>query len=128
MASSDVRVAEGYTLVVCAGDKCRTERPGRTVAVLRDCVRASRHGVLVVSGCALGRFACRLRPAGPMVLVQPCDARRRPAGPVIRVGPLCGEEDLVALVDWVRTERFDPTRLPRHLVVMHRAVRAAAGN
>jgi len=62
--------------------------------VLRDCVRDSRGGVLVVSGCAVGPLACRMRAPGPVALVQPCDANRDPVCPAVRVGPIRTDDDI----------------------------------
>ncbi|MFC5995174.1 hypothetical protein ACFQE5_13230 [Pseudonocardia hispaniensis] len=120
--------AEGYTLVVCASASCRSQWHGQLVDALRAMVRASRHGMLVTSGCTLGRLACRLRAPGPLVLVQPCDARRRPTGRAVRIGPLSCQDDLAAVRTWIEARRFDPGLLPRHLVEAHRTMCAAAQN
>lgn len=39
--------------LICAAPTCDDGQPN-AAAALRDCVRSSRHGVLVVSGCSLG--------------------------------------------------------------------------
>lgn len=121
-------IAEGYTLVVCAAPACVTEQPNRATEALRDCVRSSRHGVLVVSGCSLGAVGCRLRPTGALILAQPCDVDRRPTGPAVRVGPLRSDDDVAAVQAWIRAARFDPALLPPHLVALHRTTRAAMHN
>ena len=121
-------IADGYTVVICAAPACSTEQSNGISAALRDCVRSSRHGVLVVSGCYLGAISCRLRPVGPLVLVKPCDAHRRPTGPVVCVGPLRSDDDVAAVQEWIRIARFDPALLPPHLVALHRTTRAAMHN
>ena len=121
-------IAEGYTLVICLARACGTEQTNRAAAALRECVRSSRHAVLIVSGCSLGAVGCRLRPPGPVVLVQPCDIHRRPIGPAIRVGPLRTDDDVAAVQAWIRTARFDLALLPPRLVTLHRATRAAMHN
>lgn len=123
-----MRPDTGFTLVVCTAPGCHTEQSNCVAATLRDCVRSSRHGVLVVSGCTLGPFACRLRPGGSLVLVQPCDAQRRPTAPAIRVGPLRSDGDIAAVQAWIRIARFDPALLPPHLIALHRTTRAAMRN
>jgi hypothetical protein len=91
-------------------------------------VRSTRHGVLVVSGCTLDPLACRLRPTGPMLVVQPCYTQRRPTGPAIRVGALRTHDDIAAMQDWIRTARFDPAPLPPHLIAVRQRTRAATSN
>ena len=121
-------VSAGYTLVTCRAPACSTEQSRRLWAVLRDCVRSSQHGVLVVSGCSLGAVSCGFRSAGPLVCVQPCDADRRPTAPVVRVGPIRSEADVAAVQAWIRAARLDPASLPAHLVELHQAARAARHN
>lgn len=121
-------VAEGYTLVICAASACRPEKPNRVAAALRECVQSSRHGVLIVSGCSVSAIGCRLRPAGLVVVVQPCDVHRRPTGLAVRVGPLRSDDDVAAVQAWIRHARFDPALLPPHLVMLHRTTRAAMYN
>jgi len=123
-----IAAAEGYTVVLCVAPGCRAGQPNRATAALRDYVRSSRHGVLIVSGCSLGPATCRLRPAGPLVLVQPCDTHRRPIGPAIRVGPIRSDDDLIALQKWIRVARFDPTLLPPHLAALDLASPAVRHN
>ncbi|WP_214370601.1 hypothetical protein [Pseudonocardia sp. H11422] len=128
MSVSDVgAVTEGFTAVVCTAGGCRAtpDEASRTGEMLRDVVRASRHGVLVSSGCLLGATSCRLRPSAPLVVVQPCDADRRPTRPAVRIGPLCTAADVAALEGWLRCGRLDPALLPARLLeVHHRAVSA----
>lgn len=121
-------IAEGYTLVICAGPACGTAQPDRATAALRECVRSSQHGVLVLSGCSLGAVGCRFRPTGPLVVVQPCDVHRRPTGQAVRVGPIRTDDDLAAVQTWIRIARFDPALLPPHLVALHHTTRAAMHN
>lgn len=118
--------AEGFTLVLCAAASCRPAEP--LFAELRESVRASRHGVLVVSGCLSGPVSCRLRPGGHVLLLQPCDADRRPRGPAVRIGPVRTEQDRRDVRSWIERGRFDPHLLPAHLVTEHRRVTAAAAN
>lgn len=118
----------GYTAVLCGAPPCLEHAADEVAESVRRCVRRSWHGVLVRAGCTLGATACRLRPAGPLVLVQPCDAKQRPTGYAIRVGPLCTVADVRALSAWLLVGDLDPTRLPAHLVATHRTVRSAARN
>lgn len=120
--------AAGLTAVLCAAAPCRTDDLRDTVSTLRECVRHSRHGVLVTSGCTLGAVACRLRPAGPLVVVQPCDADRRPLGRDVRIGPVTGPGDINSVEEWIRGHRLDPALLPPHLVGLDRRTRSAGQN
>ncbi|MEN3265249.1 hypothetical protein [Pseudonocardia sp.] len=120
--------AKGYTLVMCTAPPCRDELTAQIVATLRECVRTSRCGVLVMSQCTLGTIACRLRPPGQFVLVQPCDTQRRPMGSGVRVGPLRDEADLAAVQAWIRAARFDAQLLLAHLTATDRTVRSAMRN
>ncbi|WP_219412708.1 hypothetical protein [Pseudonocardia nigra] len=121
--------AHGFTLLLCAGGRCRTEQYERAVAALREVVRTTALGVLVVSpGCVLGPFSCRLRAAGPVLVVQPCDARRRPTRSAVRAGPLCIDEDVAVVAAWLRAGRFDAALLPGRLQTARRTAAAAARN
>ncbi|MHA6628705.1 hypothetical protein ACU61A_24970 [Pseudonocardia sichuanensis] len=120
--------APGYTAVLCAAAPCRTETFGETTTTLRECVRTSRHGVLVTSGCTLGALSCRLRPPGPLLVVQPCDDERRPLGPAVRIGPVIRPDDISSIEGWIRGDRLDPTLLPSHLMGLHRRTRGAGQN
>jgi hypothetical protein len=84
--------------------------------------------VLVAAGCTLGSLACRTRPAGQLVLLQPCDADRRPVGAAVIVGPVRTAGDLVTLRDWILKGYFDPADLPDPLTGLQRSVRAAVRN
>ena len=121
-------VSAGYTLVSCRAPACSTKQLRRLEAVLRDCVRSSQHGVLVVSGCSLGAVNCGFRSAGPLVCVQPCAADRRPTGLMVRVGPIRSEADVAAVQAWICAARLDPALLPAHLVELHQASLAARHN
>lgn len=120
--------AEGYTAVLCGAAPCRTENLPDTATALRDCVRTSRHGVMVTSGCMFGPSSCRLRPAGPVVVVQPCDPDRRPVGLAVRIGPLVGPADVASVRDWISGHPLDPDLLPAHLVGLDRRMRSAGQN
>ncbi|MHA6793470.1 hypothetical protein ACVGVM_08100 [Pseudonocardia bannensis] len=131
MSVSDVdAVTAGFTVVACTADGCRATpaETSRTGEMLREVVRASRHGVLVSTGCLLGATTCRLRPSAPLVLVQPCDADRRPTRPAVRIGPLRTAADVAALERWLRSGRYDPALLPAHLLDVHRRTVRAATN
>jgi formylmethanofuran dehydrogenase subunit E len=118
----------GYTVLRCAAPECGSPLVTELLAVLRECVSTSRGGVLVSTGCTFGRLACRLRPSGPVLLVQPCDAERRPTRPAVRVGPLCTPDDLAAVRTWLRAGWIDPSLLPTRLTALDRDTRAAATN
>jgi hypothetical protein len=104
----------GYTAVTCAA----CTGPGTVGPALQDAlrpvVRASTGGVLVGAGCLAG---CAGRPAGPVLLVQPCDGERRPTSPALRIGPLRTGADVDAVTAWLGAGDLDPALLPRHLVV-----------
>lgn len=124
--------APAYTAVLCAAPGCGAADPatvgGRLGEALRAVVRASRHGILVTAGCTVGPAACRLRPAAPLVLVQPCDVERRPQGCAVRVGPLRTDGDVEAFAAWLRAGDLDPALLPAHLTDLQRLVAAAPRN
>lgn len=82
----------------------------------------------VVSGCTLGPVACRLRPAGCLIVLQPCDTERRPIGAAVWVGPIRTDDDLTAVRDWIRAGRFAPALLPAHLIAQHHRTRGARQN
>lgn len=123
-----VTATEGYTLVLCGAPICRAGPLAGLSAALRECVRSSRYGVLVMSGCSLGPMGCRLREAGPIVVVQPCDTERRPTRPAVWIGPIRDDGDFAAVQSWIRCASFDPSLLPAHLTVLHRARGAVAQN
>lgn len=102
--------AAGFTVVVCQADSCLSGLA--LMPALRSVVRATRHGVLISSGCTLGTLTCRSRTAGTVVLVQPCDVERRPVGPAVSVGPLRTRSDVADLVAWLRAGEFDTAALP----------------
>jgi hypothetical protein len=114
--------------VLCAAPPCLDDQAQQTTAALKSCVRSSRHGVLVTSGCTLGPVGCRLRPAGQLLVVQPCGTDRHPIGPAVRVGPIRTDDDLAAVQEWIRTSRFDPLLLPPHRTSTHRTLRGATQN
>jgi hypothetical protein len=126
---TDARAAAAaFTVVACAAVPCHGQQADELRAALQECVAGSPLGVLVVAGCTMGATGCRLRPAGPVLVVQPCDAERRPVGPAIRVGPVRTAQDVEAVRNWLGAARFDPAALPARLTVLHRATRTAARN
>ena len=122
----------GFTAVLCTAPGCGADDPatvaGRLVDVLRAAVRDSKLGVLVSTGCLLGRPACTLRVTSPVVVVQPCDAGRRPTAGAVRIGPLRTAADVDALGSWLRAGRLEPGLLPAHLLDVHRQAAAAPMN
>jgi hypothetical protein len=110
--------AEPFTAAVCHGSACGREHGESVVAGLRDCIRRHPHGVLVSTGCLLGRLGCQAlgggtgRPAGALLIVQPCTVERRPAGLPIWVGPLSSEDEVAAVRHWLQTARLDSHLLP----------------
>jgi hypothetical protein len=120
--------AAGYTAVLCTAERCSTDDLRDTAAALRECVRTSEHGLLVMAGCTVGALGCRLRPPGPLLVVQPCDPDRQPVGPAVRVGPVTGPEDVRTIERWMGGQQLDPALLPDHLVGLERSTRRAARN
>lgn len=112
----------GFTVVFCEdcedGD-CEDNGELPILAVLRETIRRSPHGVLVRARCPLGRLWCHARrtsgPAGRAVLVQPCTVGRRPLGTVIVVGPVRTADDLTALARWLESVPLAVTGLPPRL-------------
>jgi hypothetical protein len=105
----------GFTVVVC--DTCDDEPAD--LAVLRQTIRQSPHGMLVRAQCPLGRMWCHTRKtsgeSGRVVLVQPCTTARAPLGAAIFVGPVCTADDLAAVARWLETSPTDAAALPPHL-------------
>jgi hypothetical protein len=114
----------GFTAVLCSAPGCGVDDDGtvagRLIDALRAVVRASRHGVLVTTGCLFGTAACGVRARAPVVLVQACDEERRPIGIALRVGPLRTTADVDLLVSWLRAGHLDPAALPARLLDLHR--------
>lgn len=107
----------GFTVVLC--DDCEDDGELPILAVLRETIRRSSHGVLVRARCSLGRLWCHARktsgPAGRAVLVQPCTSSRTPLGTVILVGPVRTADDLAALARWLQSVPLTVTELPPRL-------------
>lgn len=95
-----------YTLVLCGASRCVSELHDHALSAMRRVVRSSKLGVLVVARCPVGRLACGMRPPGPIVVVQPSDARQRPTTPAVRVGPLLTVEDVEIAEAWLREARL----------------------
>jgi hypothetical protein len=125
---SRAAVTHGYTLLICLAPGCNTAVSGRTREVLRECVRKSSGGVLVVTGCTLSPVVCRLRCSGPMILVQPCDGERQPTAPAIRIGPIRADPDIAAVQGWLSAADLRPELLPARLRRPHENARAAIAN
>jgi hypothetical protein len=108
-----------FTAVLCQFCNTDTELP--VLQSLRDTIRRCPHGILLTSGCVVGRLWCRSirtrtpRLAGPIVLVQPCTKARQPVGPAIPVGPLRTIEDLTALGNWLERSPHNHRGLPARL-------------
>lgn len=109
----------GYVAVRCADRACGGPLAADLDQALRESVRSSRHGILVVSGCTCGPLACRTRPVGPVVLVQPCRGNR-PTGPAVHIGPVSGGEDVAAVRACLEHGHLDVKNLPMRLLVLHR--------
>lgn len=124
---SGTRTRADYTVVACSALSCRAGSD-EVADMLRRCVRSSRHGVLVVSGCTVGTVGCRLRAPGPVIVVQPCTEDREPLGAAVWIGPIGTAHDLAAVEDWIRAAGFDPADLPAHLTALHRAAPVGTRN
>ena len=121
----------GFTAVYCSDPHCPTHHGHeRIVPTLRACVRTCPHGVLVATGClhtglrttaTCDAAPCPLvghgndRPAGPLVIVQPCDTRRSPHGRLVIAGPLHEPRDLAELCTWLAHGLPHGQPLPHHL-------------
>ena len=119
---------EGCTVVLCTAPSCCTPLSLPLLTALRTTVRATRHAVLVTTGCLLGPLACHPRRPGPLVLIQPCDVQRQPLGCAILVGPLRDDADVAAVAEWVADGGLEPTLLPQRLQPVHAAARPATGS
>lgn len=119
----------GFTAAVCHGMACGRHHGEATVNGLRGCVRRHPHGVLVSTGCLLGRVGCLARTAGrpgSLLLVQPCLADRTPLGPAVWIGPVATAEEVAAVCHWVDSGGLRSSALPTHLhFSAHVADRAA---
>lgn len=108
--------AAGFTVIVC--DTC-ADGGLPDIALLRETVRRSPHGMLVRAHCPLGTMLCHARKAsanaGRVVLVQPCTTGRDPLGAAVIVGPVRTAEDLAALARWLKTTPVDVNTLPSRL-------------
>lgn len=111
----------GFTAVVCHGSACGRRHGDAVVTGLRECVRRHPHGVLVSGGCLLGPLGCHAlstsgtRPAGSLLLVQPCSRDRNPVGPSLWIGPLATQDDIAAVCHWLDTGDLSTIALPAHL-------------
>jgi len=118
------RSERGFTIVMCTEPGCgagdESSEWARTVKELGEVVRASRHGVLVMANCLVGRAACRLRHPAPLVVVQPCDAHRRPTALAMWVGPVRTAADVAELGGWLADGDLEPALLSARLLRIHR--------
>jgi hypothetical protein len=122
--SPDVRpndIDRGFTALVCHGKACGGHHE-TIVSGLRECVHRHPHGVLVSAGCVLGRLGCHAlatscprRPAGTLVVVQPCSVDRDPIGPALWIGPVAVAEDVAAVCRWLDAGHLYTIMLPVHL-------------
>jgi hypothetical protein len=124
----------------CAGAQCG--EPGPVDQALSDATRRSQHGVLVVTGCLMGRLLCRAcgpsAPAAPsapgraapgrVAVVQPCHASRQPSGPAVLVGPIRDSTDADELCQWLRQGALTAERLPERLREYARTLHRAPSN
>jgi hypothetical protein len=83
-------------------------------------VRRNRHGVLVSTGCLLGRLGCHAlgvsaRRAGPLVVVQRCSPDRTPTGPAVWIGPVSTAEDVTIVCRWLDAGDLTSIALPARL-------------
>jgi hypothetical protein len=109
-----------FTAVVCHGQACRQQHGESVVNGLRECVRRGRNGVLLSTGCLLGRLGCHTlsssnRPQGALLVIQPCTESRAPAGPALWIGPLADADDIVTVSRWLAKGELHPIGLPSHL-------------
>jgi hypothetical protein len=118
--SSPRRHTRAFTILICRGE-CDGPAAEAVVEQLRDCVRASPHGVLIATGCLRMALRCAagnpLPPAhrGTYALVQPCDDRRRPNATPTRLGPLTNRDDTALVCAWLRSGMPDDGSLPARL-------------
>lgn len=112
-----------FTAILCHGPACGPdpEPDEGPLGALRECVRRNRHGVLISAGCLLDRLTCRTvagtaqRPAGPLLVVQPCRNDRSPIGPAHWLGPLSTPDDIAAVCRWLDAGDLSILALPAHL-------------
>jgi hypothetical protein len=104
-----------FTLVVCTS--CAAVQSDSILDELRAAIRRCPHGVLVATGCMLGKLTCASRPDGPgiLVLLQPCSEQRLPVGGACWVGPINDSEDAATVRAWVERGEWSPRTLPHHL-------------
>lgn len=112
--------AESFTIRACAQESC-VRATSAVFGALRALVRASRHGVLVRTGCTVGAACCGGSALGLYVVVQPCEVQRRPTASAVYVGPLRSREDVADLAAWIHAGGFDPAGLPLRLRAADRA-------
>lgn len=77
------------------------------MAALGPTVRRCDHGMLVATGCLLGRGVCAPSPTRVTVALQPCTVDRRPQGRVRWLGPIDGAADVAALCRWLERGDWD---------------------
>jgi hypothetical protein len=104
-----------FTVVTCTD--CARGQGSSVIESLRGVIRRCPQGALVLSGCVLGDQDCDLRPcaSGVMVMMQACTTDRVPRGPMLAIGPIAGQEDVVAVCEWLERGRWDYPTLPERL-------------
>ena len=110
-----------FTVAVCTA--CGTDVTAMVMPKLRQVVRNCPHGVLVVTNCLLGTFACGGKTsAGPgnsgrevMLVLQPCTRDRAPVSSMQWIGPVRDEVDADAVCQWIASGEWDPGDLPTNL-------------
>jgi len=131
-----------FTLVLCRAEGCAGAPCGERGPVeraLSDATRRSEHGVLVVTGCLMGRLLCRAcGPSAPVApgrgapgrvaVVQPCHTSRQPSGPAVLVGPIRDSTDAAELCRWLHDGTLTADRLPDRLREYARTLRRAPSN
>ena len=104
-----------FTVAVCTA--CATDVTAMVVPKLRHVVRNCPHGVLVVTQCLLGTFACGAKTSGRdvMLVVQPCSEDRTPVSGMHWIGPVRDEVDADAVCAWIAAGDWNPANLPANL-------------
>lgn len=119
MAHPSRATHHAFTAVVCTGCGALSTS---VLEGLRKTIGRCPHGVLVRADCILGRFSCAARPAGVMVLIQPCSTDRAPTGSGLWIGPVATADDIRTLRTWLERGDLTARSLPRSLATHARWV------